>query len=142
MGHVLRLTSESTEAQSHWHWTRWNQPTPLRMCQNLWRCPQSAYSMHTETNTGKTEHMYVHSGSHKHTQSQPLTVSLSVSVSLSLSLPCVSCFALSRSLYEERPNFSLISFIKRCGEERRKRRRGEGKTGEKRRWGFRLESDE
>lgn len=52
-------------------------------------------------------------------------------LSQSLSLPRVSSFALSRSLCEEGPNFSLISFIKRCGEERRKRRGGEGETQEK-----------
>jgi len=54
----------------------------------------------------------------------------------------VSCFALSRSLCEEGPNFSLISFIKRCGEERRKRTTEEGEKGGERRWGVRLVGDE
>lgn len=54
-------------------------------------------------------------------------------------LPCVSSSAVSHSPCEEGPNFSLISFIKRCGEKKRKRRRREGGRGgggrEKEGWG-------
>lgn len=96
-------------------------PAPLWMCQNLWRCPQSAYSTAIQKHTLKTlEHMYMHSATHKCRYSH--TVSL---------LPCVSSYALSHSPCEEGPNFSLISFIKRCGEKERKRRRGEGRREKK-----------
>lgn len=131
MGHVIRLTSESREAQSRWHWMR------LTSCLTLFlRGSVKTYGgvykvhiqLHSETHTQDTRaciHALRYSQIQIHTLSQ---------LSLSL-LPCVSSFALSRPPCEEGPNFSLISFIKRCGEKRRKRRSGEGETGEKRGWG-------
>lgn len=107
---------------------------PLWICQNLSKCLQSTYSIayrYTCIHTLETlKHMYVHTNIDAHT----LPDSLSLTLGLSL-LNYVSSFALSRFLCEEGPNFSLISFIKRCGEERRKRRRGEGEKGEKKRLG-------
>lgn len=72
--------------------------------------------------TEKLKHIYMHSGT-----VPTNTDTLSHSLSLSL-LPCVSSFALSWPPFKEGPNFSLISFIKRCGEKRRKRRRREGES--------------
>lgn len=68
------------------------------------------------------KHIYMCSQVHAYSETHTLAVSV---------LPCVSSFACSHSLREEGPNFSLISFIKRCREERRKRRWGEGETGGK-----------
>lgn len=142
MGHVIRLTSESREAQSRWHWMKLTSCHTLHFCGCVKTCG-GAYKVHIQlhidihTQDTQAHVLYVHSGTHDYRH----THSLSQSPSLPI-LPCVSSFALSCFLCEEGPNFSLISFIKRCGEERRKRRRGEGEKGEKRGWGVRLVSDE
>lgn len=120
MGYFISLNSESREADSQWPWMRMTSCHTLllggcvRTCVGATKCIFNC----TERQTLKTlEHMYMHSGTHKHWYT--LTLSL---------LPCVSSFALSRSPFKEGPNFSLISFIKRCGEKRRKRRRREGES--------------
>lgn len=72
------------------------------------------YKVHIQLHT-ETLHMYVRLVMHEYRHSRSHAASL---------LPCVSSCGPTHYLCEEGPNFSLISFIKRCGEEWRKRRGG------------------
>lgn len=82
-----------------------------------------------DAHTAGLERTCVHSGADTLAHMPPL------SHSLRLGRPRVSSFALSHSPCEEGPNFSLISFIKRCGEKKRKEEEKGGEGREKGRLG-------
>lgn len=105
----------------------WIHVTP-RSSVNVSKICGGTYKVHIQLHTEKHSFTHIYMCSQVHTHSETHTPAVSV-------LPCVSSFARSHSLCEEGPNFSLISFIKRCREERRKRRQGEGETGGKSGWG-------
>lgn len=103
-------------------------PTPLRMPGPV-RERTKCISDLSDAHAAGLERTRVHSGAYTLAHMPPL------SHSLRLGRPRVSSFALSHSPCEEGPNFSLISFIKRCGEKKRKRRRREGRGEKKEGWG-------